>query len=434
MIQAPTRSDGAKPSAALRAPSALLQRKCACGGNPGAAGECAACRKKKLTGGATLQKKLAIGSAHDPAEREADRVADTVMRMASPGAETGGAVQPGITLQRRSDGGAGGVGEAPPIVHNVLSSPGRPLDAGTRGFMEPRFGTDLSHVRVHSDARAAESAQAVNATAYTVGNNVVFGRGAYAPGSDSGRRLLAHELAHVGQQGGTPNSSHVVRRFTSAERGDIADLDSVIDTARDIADRRGLWGMMRWGRFTAGAGASGLLEAVRPESGSLGGLTNRYLFTCRCGLIDMRHFYQLMYIALLPFSGGNRGATDRGRKHELDAEESSRFAPEDTTSNALGAFFGSRQSVSQRQKTFLGRLRKSLGVCDPVDFSTLPASEQNAIVDYYSRRDASGRPANAAEAAAPAVLPATPCAGRNRSAPFETDPSDPDKKTIKRLL
>lgn len=89
----------------------------------------------------------------------------------------------------------------PPIVREVLRSPGRPLDPATRTFMEQRFGHDFSRVRVHSDARAAESARAVNALAYTVGRDVVFGARQYAPEDSGGRRLLAHELTHVVQQG-----------------------------------------------------------------------------------------------------------------------------------------------------------------------------------------------------------------------------------------
>src|SRR5207244_7109625 len=84
----------------------------------------------------------------------------------------------------------------PPIVHDVLSSSGQPLDTGTRAFMEPRFGHDFGQVRVHTDARAAESAQAVNALAYTVGRNVVFGGGEDAPGTSEGRKVLAHEVRH----------------------------------------------------------------------------------------------------------------------------------------------------------------------------------------------------------------------------------------------
>ncbi len=94
------------------------------------------------------------------------------------------------------------VNAIPPIVHDVLSSSGQPLDAQTREFMEPRFGHDFSQVRVHTDARAAESARAVNALAYTVGRDVVFGMSQYAPGTMKGKRLLAHELTHVVHQGG----------------------------------------------------------------------------------------------------------------------------------------------------------------------------------------------------------------------------------------
>jgi hypothetical protein len=88
----------------------------------------------------------------------------------------------------------------PPIVNEVLHSPGQPLDAGTRAFMEPRFGHDFSKVRIHTDTQAADSAHAVNALAYTVGNDVVFGSGQYQPATSNGRRLLGHELTHVVQQ------------------------------------------------------------------------------------------------------------------------------------------------------------------------------------------------------------------------------------------
>jgi hypothetical protein len=87
-------------------------------------------------------------------------------------------------------------------VHDVLRSPGQPLDTATRAFMEPHFGHDFGEVRVHADARAAESARAVNALAYTVGRDVVFDTDHYAPATAAGRMLLAHELTHVVQQNG----------------------------------------------------------------------------------------------------------------------------------------------------------------------------------------------------------------------------------------
>jgi hypothetical protein len=116
-------------------------------------------------------------------------------------------------IQRKEMGAGPGV--APPIVHEVLGSPGQPLDAGTRAFMEPRFGHDFSKVRVHADAQAAESASAVGALAYTVGSNVVFGTGEFNPRSSDGRRLLAHELVHVIQQAPTAQyPSAAVRLYT----------------------------------------------------------------------------------------------------------------------------------------------------------------------------------------------------------------------------
>jgi hypothetical protein len=174
-------------------------------------------------------------------------------------------------LQRASHGPAPNI--VPPIVHEVLRSPGQPLDAITRGFMVARFAPlswipvrdssssiarndltisnrgdpyeryaedaahkvmgsqeypremgssaswDFSNVRVHTDARAAESAKAVNALAYTVGQEIVFGADRYSPSSLSGRRLLAHELAHTVQQG-DPRLGRVIYRVSADECAD----------------------------------------------------------------------------------------------------------------------------------------------------------------------------------------------------------------------
>jgi Domain of unknown function (DUF4157) len=107
-------------------------------------------------------------------------------------------------VQRRADPGDKGSMEAAPVVGDVLSSGGQPLDPVTREFFAPRFGHDFGSVRVHADAKAADSARSVNALAYTVGSHVVFGAGQYAPGSHAGQKLLAHELTHVVQQSGLP--------------------------------------------------------------------------------------------------------------------------------------------------------------------------------------------------------------------------------------
>ncbi len=104
-------------------------------------------------------------------------------------------------LQRKA-AGMESPGPVPPAVGETLRSPGHFLDPAARASLEPRFGHDFSRVRIHTDAGAAESARLVNARAYTVGRDIVFAAGQYQPASPDGRRLLAHELAHVAQQGG----------------------------------------------------------------------------------------------------------------------------------------------------------------------------------------------------------------------------------------
>jgi hypothetical protein len=131
----------------------LLQRKCVCGGTPGPTGECEECRKKRL------QRKSTQPSTFNS--------------------------QPAAV---------------PPIIHDVLRSPGQSLDAATCANMEPRYGYDFSRVRVHVGGSAAASAAAVHAKAYTVGNHIVFGVADYSPTTSEGQRLLLHELTHVVQQ------------------------------------------------------------------------------------------------------------------------------------------------------------------------------------------------------------------------------------------
>ena len=191
-----------------------------------------------------FQSKLTVGAAGDQYEQEADRVAEQVMRMSDPA----------IRLQRQcACGGAGGTCDqcasrptlvqrhanafknpastvAPQIVSEVLGSSGRPLDASTRAFMEERFGRDFGQVRIHSDERAGESAGAVNAFAYTVGQNVIFGAGQYAPQTNAGRRLLAHELTHVVQQ--TPAASPSTGSLTTGHISDQSESRSNAQSSR----------------------------------------------------------------------------------------------------------------------------------------------------------------------------------------------------------
>ena len=132
-----------------------LRRKCACGGIAGPTGECEECRRKRLS----VERKSANLSRGERTSFE-----------------------------------------APSIVHEVLNSPGQPLDRETRAFFEPRFRHDFGKVRVHADRRAAESAFAIHALAYTVGRDVVFAEGQFAPRTEAGKQLLAHELFHTLQQ------------------------------------------------------------------------------------------------------------------------------------------------------------------------------------------------------------------------------------------
>jgi hypothetical protein len=171
----------------------LLQRKCtSCEQHTIAGGECTGCAKKKVG----LQRKLTIGASNDPLELEADRIADRVM--ATPANSTISAVSPRIQRFAGQTNGQADM-EAPASVDRVLASPGRPLDPSLQQDMGQRFGHDFSRVRVHTDAAAARSARDLDASAFTVGQDVVFGAGQYKPQTGFGKRLLAHELTHVVQ-------------------------------------------------------------------------------------------------------------------------------------------------------------------------------------------------------------------------------------------
>jgi Domain of unknown function (DUF4157)/Bacterial protein of unknown function (DUF922)/NAD:arginine ADP-ribosyltransferase len=249
----------------------------------------AKCDDKKTAGGMPeiigpeeeeLQTKLEVSQPGDPDEEEADRVAEQVMRMAepregaslrlvsgasvvqrcaaceaeekkwqaSPEAQSAGRVRRKCAeceakekaieeeeekkqVVARKEANGRSVSASSRVV-DVTRSGGQPLDAETRAFMEPRFGFDFSRVRIHADSQATEAAESVNARAYTIGNSVVFGAGRYAPRTDEGQRLLAHELTHVVQQ--THNESDqdvgrgVIARAVDASKAEPirAELDS----------------------------------------------------------------------------------------------------------------------------------------------------------------------------------------------------------------
>src|SRR5438876_6145629 len=148
--------------------------------------------------------------------------------------------------------------QEPSLVKEVVGSGGgAPLDNDTRGFMESRLGADFSDVRVHTDGKAAESARSVQAYAYTVGNDVVFQSDKYAPDSDSGQRMLAHELTHVVQQrsgpvDGTPAAGGIKVSHPS---------DSFEQAAESTADRV----MSSQAVPTPMTGATSSVQRVAPE-------------------------------------------------------------------------------------------------------------------------------------------------------------------------
>jgi hypothetical protein len=158
--------------------SSLIQRKCACGNSAGMAGECSDCQKKSL-----VQRK----SIYQDNTSEVSPIAHEFPIQTNP------------STPKESKPASN---EIPPIVHEVINSSGQPLSTETRTFMESRFGYDFSAVKIHTDSKAEKSAQAINAVAYTVGNNIAFAPNAYRLNTPSGLHLLSHELSHVIQQDG----------------------------------------------------------------------------------------------------------------------------------------------------------------------------------------------------------------------------------------
>ena len=196
-------------SLAARLPTrgAVLRRQCACGQHSAGGGECQSCAHRRQ-------------------------------------------------MAARLPSGPGGEGLAPPIVYDVLRSPGQALAQGARQFLEPRFGQDFSGVRVHAGSRAAEAARAVSARAFTVGQSIVLGQG-HSPASAGGMQLVAHELAHTVQQPNAPaagepieigRADHPAEREASqlsraALQGELdgasqaSTADSAIQLRRDDTDK-----------------------------------------------------------------------------------------------------------------------------------------------------------------------------------------------------
>lgn len=205
-------------SAALLPREHASPRRCTCGGLVGPEGECVACRQKRLQ-----------NSSNDILEREATRIAARVTDSSEPGTDT----VPRLTT----------TAHLPPAEHADVRSRGQELDRFTRRTFEGRLGHDFGSVRVHNDARAAASVRELGALAYTVGPNIVFGEGQYAPSTRAGRQLLAHELVHVVQQRRGPavlqrQVAPTTRTGTDADRRDFVrtTVDFLNSSAQFYAD------------------------------------------------------------------------------------------------------------------------------------------------------------------------------------------------------
>lgn len=161
-----------------------------------------------------VQPKLTVSAPGDMYEQKADRVADQVMRTSDwelqsactcgggcPKCQAGQPVQEHEQLQaNHAQAGYAKEIALRPIFREALSLHSRPLDAGTRAFMEPRFGHDFSRVRVHTNHDAVLLARRFRARAFTTGYDIFFGNGQYSPDTACGRQLIAHELAHIAQK------------------------------------------------------------------------------------------------------------------------------------------------------------------------------------------------------------------------------------------
>ena len=220
----------------------------------------------------------------------------------------------------------------------------------------------------------------------------------------------------------------------------------MLSTLRALIDAAVSWGStVNMDRLIKSVGGQTALDKVNMDSSTKGSpvFRNRYLFTSRCGLIDMLHFLEMLYIA--HFLEGqsvdpNRAATRMGREHEVASEHGSaaesRFGAEDTTSNALGAFTARGLAAIPQADDLFDAIKDTLERCDPVGFASLSASSQSTVTHFYGDLvpdpDSPGDliPKHQSSAAAPLLIDIPELRGRERSFPFRLDFDDPDFKTI----
>jgi Domain of unknown function (DUF4157) len=208
------------------------------GGGPGPDAVARAIQLQRVVGNQAVQGLLAaesqlrLGAVDHPRERAADRHAEQITRLPRSAARCGSAGRP---ADREG-------GPLPATVQEALRSPGQPLDAAMQAFFGTGFGRGFAHVRVHTGPLAERSARDIHANAYTVGSDIVFGAGRFAPETPEGRRLIAHELAHVAQHGAEPlSTAGLVQREPSDTGGEVAPRKIDVENVHRLGLAHLLW-------------------------------------------------------------------------------------------------------------------------------------------------------------------------------------------------
>ncbi len=270
-------------------------------------------------------------------------------------------------------------------VNNVLQAPGRPLDAATRAFMEPRIGYDLSAVRVHTDAQAGQSAQAIQARAYTAGHNVVFGTGQYVPGTSSGHHLLAHELTHVVQQASGPVAgTRISDNLSISHPSDPFEQHARVNAAQIIAGRRD--GLSAAGTLAPlpalhtsgqtsvqrdGPGGTGGAAAPAAPTASGGGDTAGSIIGATAGVAGALFALSSVLIARAPTSATGGVNITHAQFNTLDRQ-------------AAGSTEASMASPTEVSKKIL---KVSAGSDDYATISLILKHDNHNIIDAYTQED-----------------------------------------------
>lgn len=285
-----------------------------------------------------FQPKLAINPPNDKCEQEADATADKVMRMQQQPINT---VRRKCTdcekeeqqIQREEMHGKEAVADNN-LDHYVggLNAGGQSLPGAVKNFYEPKFGYDFSNVKIHTDNNAARSAQSINALAYTSGNNIVFNKGEYDPGTEKGKRLLGHELTHVVQQ-----EAGISKKIQKAEDWDftLADYKKLKTAKQDLKfDTDSSWVPSKLQENIL-ATIKFVLTAIKPER------------TKGVNTKDFFHGHLVIPNDAVPKGFAKKISTFTSDKRQLEADALGGDWANDVTKSNLGAFTKAMKNVEK---------------------------------------------------------------------------------------